>query len=69
MLGNGAQRTREKNVNEREQDRITEAYYDHMASADGGQSNCCGVGSLGEVVDGMGICAACREHACFEEED
>ena len=32
-------------------------------------STCCGAESTTEVVDGLGICSQCREHADFEAED
>ena len=32
-------------------------------------SNCCGAEPANEVIDGLGICSECREHADFESED
>ncbi len=31
-------------------------------------SNCCGAPSIGEVINGEGICFDCKEHASFEAE-
>ena len=34
-----------------------------------GESNCCGAPSIGEVIDGLGMCSECKEWAEFEDED
>ncbi len=31
-------------------------------------SNCCGAHALGEIHDGEGMCAKCRDHAAFMTE-
>jgi len=33
------------------------------------RSDCCDAPAMGEVIDGIGICAKCKEHASFTNED